>query len=119
MPKLHVELGTTLDGVYDCRLDNFNLSELHEIKRISGVRAGEITEALIAGDTDLMLAMAVITLRREGKQPDVESLWLSEAGKLRFDFLSDDEEADGSPPEQPPSGTEPPGENGDGEGISG
>lgn len=124
MPKLTVSLGTDgakhpLDGEYDCRLDNFDYAELHEIKRISGVRGGEIAEALIAGDTDLVLAIAVIVLRREGRNPDVESLWRAQAGNITLQVFDEEEDEPDSPPEQSPSENESPGENIDGSESSG
>lgn len=54
--------------------DTLNGHELHLIKTMSGVRAGELEEALEAGDFDVILAFAAVALRRAGRKVPSEAL---------------------------------------------
>lgn len=45
----------------------FNAGDLNIIKTISGVRSLELPEAFMAGDTDLIVALSVISVIRAGK----------------------------------------------------
>lgn len=78
------------DGEWDFNPDEEPLTngELHEIKKIAGVRAGEIEEAFSAGDNDLYVALAIIALARNGKQIPVRVLWDAPAGSS-IDFIDD------------------------------
>jgi hypothetical protein len=49
--------------------------ELHRVKDMSKLRAGEIIEAFGAMDTDLLVALAAVVLARRGKRFSDESLW--------------------------------------------
>jgi hypothetical protein len=87
----------------------FTMREFHLIKKISGVRLGELMDAMAAGDTDVIIAMAVIALIRNQKISKEQALPVSEA-LLESDVGSiiyvDDEEAE---PVPPPSETGEPG----------
>lgn len=48
--------------------------ELGYVKRVSGVRAGELEEALQAGDAEVVVALALIAARRAGQTPDEDAL---------------------------------------------
>lgn len=74
------------DGDYPIDIGSFTMRELQIIKRMSGVRAGELEEAFNAGDSDLILAIAVIAVRRNGKQWEVfERLaWESDLTAITF-----------------------------------
>lgn len=90
-----------LDGEYEIDLGEFfNGDELHFIKQRSGVRAGELDEAFKAGDYDVILAMAVIAMRRAGTDVDPDIIWKAQVGKI--DFVADEQEADAGPPASPP-----------------
>lgn len=52
------------EGTWEVDTRNLTGFELRTIKRVSGVRAGELPEAMIAGDYDLTIAFAVIALER-------------------------------------------------------
>lgn len=82
MAKLQIEGIAPLDGLYDLQIGAFTNRELHTIKEISGVRAGELKEAIEAGDNDLMVAFAAIVLARAGKQFTVEQIWEADTGQL-------------------------------------
>ena len=101
----HIEGLPPFDGDYPIDLNHFTNKELHTIKQLSGVRAGELEEALDAGDNDLILAFAVIALERSGRsmpKQAVDVLWNADFGKFTL-VIPDDEDADASPPSQTPS----------------
>lgn len=83
----------------------FTGHELHLIKKVAGVRLGEITEALGAGDYDVIVAVSAIAIWRSGRVtkdelPAVVDLLLdAEGGKILF---GSEEEAEESPPEEAP-----------------
>lgn len=96
MAKLTIEGLAPWDGSYDFDETSFTNRELHTIKNISGVRAGELGEAMGAGDNDVLIAIAAVALERNGRKVPIDDLWDAEVGKLTFDFT--DVEADADPP---------------------
>lgn len=121
--KLVIEgLGKQFDGEYEVDLaqmlvmgnpETMTNGELHTIKRIAGVRAGEIEDALVAGDNDLMLALALIVLARHGKRLPEQLMWDAPAGS-GITFIHDESphdeaelEGDARPPEASPTAIEP------------
>lgn len=96
-------ISAVLDGEYEVSWSDFTNRELHTIKQMSGVRAGELEEALEAGDSDLLLAVAVIAMQRSGRyvKGSEDALWDSAPGKITFEFGEDEEEV---PPTSPPRG---------------
>jgi hypothetical protein len=105
MAKLKIEGLPQRDGEYDLDISRFTGSELHTVKEISGVRAGELQEALAAGDYDLVVAMTVIVLRRAGQTVDPAEIMEAEVGAITVDF--DDAEVveeEIPPPSAQPSG---------------
>jgi hypothetical protein len=77
--------------------------EAHELKRLSGVRIGELEDALAAGDNDVLVAFAVLILRRHGKRFDEDKLWDAQVGAaLKYDFAHSREEKTEDPPEETP-----------------
>lgn len=66
--KIVIDGVPLFDGAYelDDTASPFKMSDLTVIKNVSGVRAGELNEALEAGDSDVMVALAVIALIRAG-----------------------------------------------------
>jgi hypothetical protein len=93
MDKFVVEGIAGFDGDYPCDIGSFTMRELQIIKRLAGVRAGELEEAFAAGDSDLILAIAVIAVRRNGKDwEQFEALaWETDIGALTF--VGDEDEA--------------------------
>ena len=61
MIKLKIEGVPPLDGEYDLDPSYWTNGELRTIKRLSGVLAGGIDEALAGGDNDLMVAFTVMS----------------------------------------------------------
>jgi hypothetical protein len=86
-----------LDGEYDADLDFDALTnnELRVIKRLSGVRLGELRDALKASDTDVLVAFSVVWLTRAGKNPDVveELLWAAPVGAIDLVVTEEDKAA--------------------------
>lgn len=96
MPQIKIEGVPPYDGVYEIDMNMTN-RDLHTIKQVAGVRAGDLNDALEHRDLDLVVALAVNALRRAGKPIDMDTLWDSEAGKI----LLVGDEADAVPPPQP------------------
>lgn len=114
MDKLIVKgLGRPVDGEYEFDFssmlgvgtpDALTNREGHRIKLMSGVRAGELEDALMAGDNDVMVAFAAIVLARNGKTVDEDLLWDAPMGAgLSFELG----EREGVPPAEPAETPEP------------
>lgn len=88
------------DGSYDLDLDAqpFTNGELHLIKQISGVRAGELREALDAGDNDVFVSFAMVSLERSGRPAPIKAFWDAPAASI--DFEMNGAGADAGPPDQ-------------------
>lgn len=106
--RLVVEIG---DKKYDLN-PPFTNRELHVIKTVAGVRAGEIFEALNAGDSDVLVALAHVAVIRNGTaRPSLEELWDMEAGSIDIGEVTPDptpaatetSTVEAGSPETPPS----------------
>ncbi len=103
-----------LDGRYSFNLvamvnpgfpDSLSNREGHELKRMSGVRIGELQDALAAGDNDVLVAFAVLILRRHNKRFDEERLWDAPMGSaIGWDFAHrrEEEAEEENPPAEEP-----------------
>lgn len=90
MAKLKIEgVGPHADGEHEIDLAGLNGREAHLIKQVSGVRLGEIGEALNAGDYDVVVAIAKIVLDRAGQTVPVAALLEAPIGKITVDLTSD------------------------------
>jgi hypothetical protein len=105
--KLVVKGVAPWDGEYD--FDSFTDGtnrEYHRIKEISGVRAGELIEALGAGDTGAWVGFALMILARHDKHALPDEFW--DAPENAIDWKVDEPVGDvADPPTVPPSGSEP------------
>lgn len=112
-------LGKQFDGEYEFSLaemlvmgttQTMTNGELHTIKRIAGVRAGEIEDALSAGDNDVLLALGLIILARHGKRLPEHLMWDAPAGSgitiVPDEGEEDADEGDAGPPELSPTKNE-------------
>jgi len=79
------------DGKYEFEDFSFTQRELYTIKQLSGIRAGELVEALDANDSSAMVGIAVVILARNDIRVDVDDLWASTVGSLRLDIVADEE----------------------------
>lgn len=102
------------DGEYEIDFDQpYNGDEWHFIKQVSGVRMGEWESAMDAGDYDVLLAIAVLQLKREGKITDRDMHQLfSKFRSAPLGCVAFPEADDAGPPEQKQSGK--PSESGQG-----
>jgi hypothetical protein len=80
-----------IDGTYPLALE-FNYRDYRDIKKIAGVRANEVFEALEGGDLDIFVALASIALRRAGVRHDPDTLLDLEIGGITIDFGEDEAE---------------------------
>lgn len=99
---VHIEGLGAYDGDHPLDVSYFTNRELHLIKELSGVRAGELDEAFKKQDNDLFVALAAIGLQRAGHKVEIDALWDAQVGVIQL-VLGDEEEADAGPPSQPPS----------------
>lgn len=96
MDKLVIDGIAPYDGSYEFTLDGFTNRELHRIKKLTGLRAGEFEDAFSALDNDMVVALAVVILERNGQSVRDDILWDAEAGGIRLEFST--EEVDDGPP---------------------
>lgn len=103
------------DGEYPLEIETLTMNDLRTVKRLSGVRAGEIGDALGANDTDVILALAVVAADRAGKTLSEEKLWNAQFGSIKLIIDEGAEEgADAEvPPAVEPQTTGPPGNGGE------
>ncbi len=93
------------EGRYDIPDWRLTQRELHEIKLLSGVRAGELIEALFANDRAAVVGLTVVILDRHGIAATADDLWDTKADEIEIDFGSA-KAADSDPPTQPAAGDE-------------
>lgn len=98
--KVAIDNVPGLDGTYEFN-DPLTNDDYRFIKREAGVRAGELHEAMLAGDNDLAVCFAIIAIRRSGREFDPRLLWDAEAGHITID--ASDEEPDNNPPVSAPA----------------
>ena len=107
------------DGEYELDLEGEPLTTLEWrwVKKISGYLPLTMHEGFSGGDPDLVCALAVIALRRNGKIAKEQALAVAErladapfdgaALQLIFSDAEDDAEGDAGPPEEPPATESP------------
>lgn len=83
----------------------FTNRELHLIKQIAGIRAGELFDAMENGDNDLVVALAHIAIKRAGRhQPTLDQLWDMNPGEI--EIKDPGEEGEDPPTSTPTTGDE-------------
>lgn len=103
MDKIRIDGIAAYDGEYELDVSYFTMRELHTVKRLSGVRVGELEDALAAGDSDVIVALAVIALQRAGRQVVEDLIWDAPMGGITY--VGDPDGADAVPPGLTPSGS--------------
>lgn len=87
---------TVEDVKYTLDCNQFTPRECGLIKRIGNVRGvAEIPQALVAGDMELVVALAVVAAKRAGKILNPEALMDGEGGLILVNIPS---ETDDNPP---------------------
>lgn len=96
------------NGRYPLDMTYFTARELHILKVETGIRPNEMEAAIEAGDTDIVIGLALIALRRAGKTVPSSVIWDSVIGKIRLDVTEDEPEeaAEPLPPPSEPAGSE-------------
>ena len=69
--------------------ERYTYREMGRIKTLTGLRAGEIEEALMAFDTDVILAIAQIAAERAGDAAPIEALEALDFGAIRMEADED------------------------------
>lgn len=69
--------------------ETFTYREMGRIKTLTGIRAGEIEDALLAGDTDVIVAIAQIAAERAGDSAPVDALESLDFGAIRVEAEED------------------------------
>ena len=120
MDKLVIEGIPPYDGTYEFTLDGFTNRELHRIKKLTGLRAGEFEDAFSALDNDMVVALAVVILERSGQTVKDDILWDAEAGDIRLEFGEVEDSGPPAPAESPASSgdSSPPASESQGNGPS-
>jgi len=106
-----------IDGEYDLDIasmlelghpDTLTQGEAHKIKKATGLRLGELEDAVEAGDADMTLAFAIVVLDRAKKRYDVDALWDAPLGSviLEADQVDPSDEADEPDPLSPNGNSE-------------
>lgn len=102
MLRFKIENLHPYNGEHPLELEQgFTNRELHTIKEVAGVRANEVEEAFNAGDNDILVALAVIALRRAGLPIHMDTIWDAPAGAIKV--LADTEDDAGPPDLTPPA----------------
>lgn len=96
---------------------SYTYREMSRIKTITGLRAGEIQQALEAGDSEVIIAIAVIAAERSGDTIDINKIEDLEFGAISVadepdptqaaDGVAAIEEPSSSTPEIPAAGGTP------------
>lgn len=94
------------DGEYELDMTWFTNDELHQIKKLTGLRPAEYVQAIEQLDNDLVVAFGLVALGRAGLTVPASVLWQARVGAIQLD-LSDleeqaQEEGEDLPPESAP-----------------
>ena len=71
---------------------NFTFREMNLVKRLTGLRAGELAEAFRTGDTDAMIAFAAVARLRATGDAAIDNLLDLEIGDVRIEDDGDETE---------------------------
>ena len=107
MNHLIVEKCPPWDGQYEIPSFVFTNRELNRIKEISGVRGGELLDALVAEDAAAFVALAVVVLGRHGKNAHPDDLWDAERTAIKLEIGDGDDGDADNPPLPSPEDEQP------------
>lgn len=78
------------DGEYEFELGellgSLDHGELHRIKLLTKLRAGELGEAFAAEDSDVIVGLAAVILERRGFTVVDDILWSAKLGSMKLDL---------------------------------
>jgi hypothetical protein len=80
--------------------ENFTFREMNTVHRITGLRAGQLYTELMAGNSDVAFAFALIAMRRAGDDTPEQDLFDMDIEDVVLDLR--DEEDESRPPEAAP-----------------
>ncbi len=88
-------------GEYDMP-NNFTFREMNFIKKITGLRAGELYPALNAGDSDVYVAFALTAMRRSHSDVTEDTIMEMEIDEITLITEPEDEKLAEEAKEDPP-----------------
>jgi hypothetical protein len=105
MPKIRI------DGSEYELPETFTFREMGMVKRVTGLRAGEIYDAFASGDTDAIMAFALVAMKRADPATPESVLLDKDIGVVEF-VADEPKAADVDPPattpvEETPTGVAP------------
>lgn len=83
------------DGDWEFDASYFTMREFHTIKKVTGLRGGELSDAIESGDMDVVVGLAVVALQRNNIDVNPERIWDAKGGSISF--IAD--EGDVDPPD--------------------
>ena len=89
------------DGDHEVDLTHLKTGEIKEIKRLSGLRPLEYGDAFALGDTDWVVGLASVALRKDGIPVVDDVLWNAEVGQIKLVMPDDEDDVDPPTARQP------------------
>jgi hypothetical protein len=102
MDTIRIEGVPQYDGEYPIDVSTLTMRELHQMKQLTGLRLFEFDSALAAGDLDVIVGLAVVSLQRAGKTVDADLIWDAELGAVSL-IVGDDDGPPAASPNEPHS----------------
>lgn len=84
MHKVTIDGIDAYDGEYELDIEQLTNGDLHTIKQLTGLRGGEIDDAIDAMDNDVVVGLAAVAIKRSGKPLVPQLLWDAKVGAIQI-----------------------------------